>query len=67
MNLAPAIYVGVQPGCGVMPDFALFNLTADLPGHPRGSTVSEQTLRSAGYDVPERPGADAGLDQEAAG
>lgn len=50
--LAPAIFLGLQPGAGAIPDFALYNLTAAIPGHPAGSTVSEHTLRSRGYSVP---------------
>lgn len=49
--MAPAVYVGWQDdfqGGG----FALYNLTADIEGHPAGSTVSERTLRAAGYRVP---------------
>jgi hypothetical protein len=51
-KLAPAVYVGCQDGCGVVESFKLYNLTADIPGHPVGSTVSEQTLVAAGYIVP---------------
>jgi len=31
---------------------ALYNLTADIPGHPAGSTVAAETLAKAGYEVP---------------
>ncbi len=34
---------------------ALFNLTEDIPGHPKGSTVTEVELEKAGIDVPEIP------------
>lgn len=49
---APAVFVGTQDGCGVFPSFALYNLTAEIPGHPVGSTVSAETLTAAGYAVP---------------
>ncbi len=32
---------------------ATYNLTEDIPGHPRGSTVSRDTLEKAGFEVPE--------------
>lgn len=49
---APAIYRGMQDGFGIVPDFELWDLTADIPGHPSRSTVSRQTLEAAGYYVP---------------
>lgn len=52
-RLAPAVFLGWQSGCGVRPDFALFNLRAEIAGHPRGSTVSAETLEAAGFRVPE--------------
>ncbi len=53
--LAPAEFHGIQEGFGVFQDIELWNLTADIPGHPEGSTVSRETLISAGYFVPARP------------
>jgi hypothetical protein len=32
-----------------------WNLTDDIEGHPKGSTVSRGTLESQGYEVPEAP------------
>lgn len=49
---APAVFIGMQSGCGLRPDFALYNLTADIPGHPEGSTVSAQTLERNGFFLP---------------
>lgn len=50
---APAFFVGVQSGIGTKPDLELWTLTADIPGHPEGSTVSRETIEAAGYDMPE--------------
>ncbi len=53
--LAPATYLGWQKtlnGAG----FELYNLTADVEGHPKGSTVSARTLRDLGYRLPPRSG-----------
>ena len=48
---APARFIGWQERIG-KPPIQLFNLTADIPGHPKGSTVAAETLKRAGYDVP---------------
>lgn len=53
---APAEFLAWQSGFGVVPDFALYNLTAPIPGHPVNSTVSAATLVAAGFDVPPLPG-----------
>jgi hypothetical protein len=50
--LAPAVYLGLQDGFGVSPDFEIYNLTAPLGDHPEHSTVSRETLEAAGYRVP---------------
>ena len=50
--LAPATYLGRQHGTERIPDFDLYLLTADVAGHPIGSTVSEMTLRELGYALP---------------
>lgn len=52
---APAEFHAWQDGCDVMPDFELFNLTADIVGHVQGSAVSRRTLEAAGYFVPPAP------------
>lgn len=67
LPVAPAEYIGTQPGFGSVPDFRLYNLTESIPGHPVGSTVSDDTLRRAGYVLPEfgpasENGAGCGLD-----
>lgn len=49
--IAPAVYVGTQRVDG-KDAFTLWTLTADIPGHPAGSTVSDVTLRKLGYEVP---------------
>lgn len=53
---APAEFIGVQEMPGG-PGFDLYNLTADIPGHPKGSSVSRETLEKAGFTVPPRPAA----------
>lgn len=52
---AVAVFHGWQQGYGVRPDFALYTLTRDIPGHPAGSTVSARTLAAAGVEVPATP------------
>ena len=52
---APAIFRGWQErGRGKSP-IALYNLTRGIPGHPKGSTVSDATLRAAGFTPPPPP------------
>ena len=34
---------------------SLFNLLVSIPGHSKGSTVSEDTLRKAGIEIPKYP------------
>jgi len=54
---APAVFRGVQQGVpkkGIA-DVELWNLTEDVPGHPKNSTVSRKTLEDLGYTVPPRP------------
>lgn len=53
--VAPVEYKGFQPGFEDKPGFHLYNLTEDIPGHTKGSTVSEKTLRAAGYTPPAPP------------
>lgn len=50
--IAPVTYCGFQPGYGHLPGQHLYTLTADIPGHCAKSTVSETTLRKAGYEIP---------------
>lgn len=49
-----ATFLGIQSGFGVMPDIELWNLEESIPGHPIGSTVSRQTIVTAGYLLPLR-------------
>lgn len=51
--LAPAHYLGLQNGFSFIPDVHLWNLTEDIPGHPKHSTVSSETLIKAGYRLPD--------------
>ena len=52
LPIAPAVFVGLQEGFGDVPSFNLYNLTEDIPGHPAGSTVSQDTLEQAGFVAP---------------
>lgn len=52
---APAVFIGRQDGIGKTPGFDLYNLTEDIPGHPKGSSVSRGTLEEAGFIVPKQP------------
>jgi hypothetical protein len=51
---APAQYLGLQPGFRHLPAIELYNLLAPVGEHPRGSTVSRQTLEKHGYTLPSR-------------
>jgi hypothetical protein len=54
----PVEYRGFQQGYGDMPGFHLYNLTDDIVDeagkilHPKGSTISAETLRKYGINVP---------------
>lgn len=48
---APATFVVTQD-FGAAGKVDLYNLTADIPGHAAGSTVSRETLERAGFEVP---------------
>lgn len=43
---------GYQPGYQDVPGFELFNLEHDIPGHPKGSTVTAASIEEAGYRMP---------------
>lgn len=49
--LAPAMFDGMQERRG-RPPMPLYTLTEDLPGHPKGSTLSGETLEQLGYRLP---------------
>ncbi len=50
---APAIFLGylADNKSRLRQPLELWNLTEDIPGHPRGSTVSRRTLEIAGFVV----------------
>jgi len=53
--VAPAEFLGTQKGFKTVPDFDLYNLTQDIPSHPKGSTVTRETLEEAGFAVQPKP------------
>jgi hypothetical protein len=53
--VAPVVFIGRQD-IGDGDSIELFNLTADIDGHPIDSTVSRQTLERAGFFVPSTIG-----------
>ena len=56
-----ASYIGDQET--VKGKIPLYNLTEDIEGHPKGSTVTAETLKKAGYEAPESKGLNAGANQ----
>ena len=47
------VYIGMQEtGFPEIPDFPLYNLTKDIPGHPTHSTLCREELEKAGYMFP---------------
>ena len=51
--IAPAIYCG-RMGDAEVGWIELWDLLEDIPDHPKGSTVSEGTLRKLGFAIPNR-------------
>ena len=49
---APVTYKGMWD-MGAGKPLQLWNLTEDIPGHPKGSTLTGDTLMKYGYSVPE--------------
>lgn len=47
----PFTYKGYQEGFGTVPGQHVYNLTETIGTHPKGSTVTLNTLKSLGYDV----------------
>lgn len=44
------VFKGIQEtGFESFPDFAMYDLTTDLPNHPKYSTVSKDTIHASGY------------------
>lgn len=51
--VAPAVYLGIQEGFGIVPDIELWNLTADAAGLGKaGFTLSRASIIAAGYRLP---------------
>jgi len=47
------VFTGLQEtGFPDFPAFSLYDLIEDLPAHPKGSTVSRNTLEGHGYVFP---------------
>jgi hypothetical protein len=44
-------FSGIQDAPPPMEPVALFNLDQDIPGHPKGSTVTAKSIHLAGYYV----------------
>ena len=57
--IAPVVFKFMQPS--LSGDIPMFNLLRDIPGHPKGSTVSSETLIEAGYAAPSIPASASGL------
>jgi hypothetical protein len=51
----PFVYKGIQPGVpeAGIPDFHLYNMTETVGKLAKGSTVSEMSLKAAGFEIPE--------------
>ena len=47
-----AKFIGVQDNEGMASNDNLYDLKVDIPDHPKGSTVTAQTLREAGIELP---------------
>lgn len=50
-----AVFIGIQSGAGLVPDFPLFNLTRPVGIYPAGATISTATLERLGYSAPAMP------------
>ncbi len=51
--IAPVTYLGFQEGAGPIPGQQLYNLTEDVTGFKKGSTVARSSLEKAGFTIPE--------------
>ena len=49
--IAPAQFLGIQPGFGEVSPIELYVLLSPVGHHPVGSTVSRQTLERHGYNI----------------
>ena len=54
MKSIPARYDGIQEFPGFS-SFALWTIWESIPGHPKGSTLSDSTLRAEGYQPINTP------------
>lgn len=52
---APVVWHAWQDCEGLMPDYELWTLTADIEGHPAPSSIDRATLERLGYTVPPAP------------
>jgi hypothetical protein len=52
---APAKFIGWQERPGGKPPIALYNMRQAIPGHPKGSTVSQTSLVREGFTLPRTP------------
>lgn len=52
--MAPVVYLGEMGGTHGCPIIELWNLTEDIKGFPKHSTLSRALLESEGYQMPER-------------
>jgi len=51
-NIKPYVFVFFQQNFPPeLPPIAMYDLLEDVPGHPRGSTLSEETLKNEGLWV----------------
>src|SRR6266550_1943098 len=49
---APVKYSGKFEGDEMLPSFHNYNLTEDISGHPKDSTLAQATLANKGYRIP---------------
>lgn len=53
LPIAPATFLGIQEGYGLIAPIELWNLTAEIPGLGKaGATVSRKSIIAAGYRLP---------------
>lgn len=64
--LAPASFEGIQRRPHRSP-LTLWTLTAAIPGHPAGSTLTGTTLEAAGYRLPPTHACDWFCDERQGG
>lgn len=47
------VFIGVQEGAGIVPDFPLYNVERQVGEVPVGATLGLSTLRKMGWSSPE--------------